>query len=299
MLNLFPWDPNYVEHCSPVLRQNHLAVFYKGYGNWLGHPVRAFAAPLNTSIHGEITYTYPVLGGVEVSGWADDSHLTGGKGWILLSNDDGQIVGFGRKLPAGLPETVDNSRTPPSLGWVGFVSLNYAVKNVTAYVIGKRGLFALRGATPISPLQVISPKDSGAQLKGVQWQMHRSWTRGEPPPYIPYGRAPSTPIYNSWSGNDGNTGHIVSSSFAAPPEACLVLRVLQGYHSGGLSTEIMDADTNQALADIPFQDAPKQWTFWRITLPRSAKRLRILAEDSGKDWGEWIALASPTSCRPE
>jgi hypothetical protein len=79
MLNLFPWNPSYVEQCSPILRRDHLSVYYKGYGNWLGHRLNEFAKLVNAPVHGAITYTYPVLGGVEVGGWADDSQVLSAK----------------------------------------------------------------------------------------------------------------------------------------------------------------------------------------------------------------------------
>jgi hypothetical protein len=297
MLNLFPWNPSYVEQCAPILRRDHLSLYYKGYGNWLGHGLNEFAKLVNAPVHGAITYTYRVLGGVEVGGWADDSQVFGAKHWILLSSDTGQIVGFGRRLPAGFPEALDNIATPLSLGWAGFVSLKYPVREIAAYVVTRRGLVPLTRPMPAPQLAVASAQETGPPLPGIQWERDPSWTPGEPPPYVPYGSAPSGPIYNSWSGSDANTGRIWSSSFSAPSDGCLIVPVLQGYHSDGLSAEVIDADTNQVIASIPFQNAPKQWTFWRIPVPTQAKHLRIRAQDDGRNWGEWLALGTPASCR--
>jgi hypothetical protein len=298
MLNLFPWNPGYVELCSKILREGHLSVFYKGYSNWLGHPVRAFAEPLSSFAHGEITYSYPVLGGVEVAGWVEDSHEPGDKGWVLLSSESGQIVGFGRRLPAGYPDELGNPETPASLGWVGFINLRYPVEKITCYLITKRGLLPFPRSVPMPELQVVARKYAGHALENVRWQMDSGWAQGEPPETVPYGAGPATPIYNSWSGNDAHVGRIASSIFSAPSDGCLILPVLQGYHSGGLSAELTDADSNELLASIPFQDGPKQWMFWRVSFAPSVRHLRITAEDNGRNWGEWMALGAPSSCLP-
>lgn len=297
MLNLFPWNPDYVELCSKILREGHLSVFYKGYANWLGHPVHAFGAPVNSFARGEITYTYPILGGVEVSGWIEDSQQSGSKGWLLLSSQTGQIVGFGRKLPAGYPDELANPETPASLAWAGFINLKYPAEKITCYLITKRGLLPFPRSMPMPQLQVVARQYAGHELENVRWQMDSGWAPGAPPETVPYGAAPATPIYNSWSGSDAHVGRITSSIFSAPGNGCLILPVLQGYHSAGLSAEVADADTSQVLTSIPFQDAAKQWMFWRIPFSPSVKHLRIIAEDNGRNWGEWMAIGSPSSCQ--
>jgi hypothetical protein len=296
MLNLFPWNPGYVELCSKILREGHLSVFYKGYGNWLGHPVRAFGAALNSFAHGEITYTYPVLGGVEVAGWIEDSHGPDDKGWLLLASENGEIVGFGRRMPAGYPDEVRNPETPVSLGWAGFINLRYPVEKISCYLITKRGLLPFRRTMPMPQFRVAARKDVGHALENVQWQLDSGWAPGEPPETVPYGAAPTTTIYNSWNGSDAHMGRIASSIFSAPSDGCLILPVLQGYHSGGLSAELINADSNEVLTSIPFQDAAKTWMFWRVPFTPSIKHLRIIAEDKGSDWGEWIAVGGPSSC---
>lgn len=298
MLNLFPWNPGHVELNSNILREGRLSVFYKGYSNWLGHPVRAFGMPVCSFVHGEIKYTYPVLGGVEVSGWVEDSHEPGDKGWMLLASENGQIVGFGRRLPAGYPEELDNGETPASLGWVGFINLKYPAEEITCYLITKRGLLPFRRSVPLPKLKVAARNDAGRALEDFRWQIDSGWAAGVPPEILPYGAAPATSIYNSWSGSDAHVGRIASSIFSAPNDACLILPILQGFHSGGLSAELTDADSNEVLTSIPLQDAAKQWIFWRISFAPSAKRLRVTAEDNGRDWGEWIAVGAPSSCLP-
>jgi hypothetical protein len=104
-------------------------------------------------------------------------------------------------------------------------------------------------------------------------------------------------VYSSWSGSDKNTGRISSSDFAAPVNACLILPIVNGVVATRLSTEILDADKNEVIATAPFQNGSRGWAFWRISIPARVKRLRITAEDSGTNWGEWLAIGTPKECR--
>lgn len=290
-------DSQSVSVWAAGLRKNDLSVFYQAHSKWLGHAAGGFAPLRESVVPGEITYTFPVLNGVEVAGWADESELRRRTGWILLVNENGQIAGFGRKLPAGFPGFFDNPRTPPALGWAGFINLSYATKYFSAYVIDRRGLFPIQGSAPVPEVQVIAWQTAGPQIQGIGWQMDPKWTPNNLPPHAALGQGPSGPIYGSWSGDDRNTGRIMSSVFPAPANGCLVLPVLQGPRAGGLSTSLMDSDTNQILASVPFQNTAKQWVFWRLPFPPSVRHLRIVAEDKGKDWGEWLAIGNPSQCK--
>jgi hypothetical protein len=295
-LNIFP-DPPAVNYWAKGLRENHLSVFYKGLTNWIGRPARSFAIRVDSTVPGEITYTFPVLDGVEVAGWVDGSELRGSTKWILLTNESGEIAGFGTKLPAGFPPVVQNPRTPPSLGWVGFVNLKCPVKQISAYLVKNGSLLAIHGFVPVPPVQVILWPQAGPQIQGLHWQMDPAWTVNGLPPRILRGQGPPGAIYSSWSGTDANAGRITSSIFAAPENACVVLPLIQGPRRGGLSAGIVDADTNQVLASVPFQDTPKQWVFWRLPFAATVKHVRIVAEDSGKQWGEWLAIGNPSFCK--
>lgn len=149
LLYLFPWRPATVEIWSRGLRDSHLSVFYKSYRGWLGHPVNSFGLSRQPRVPGEITYASPVAGGLELAGWVEWSQLRNSSGWLLLVSDTGQIVGIGRKLPAGFPRAVRNLRTPESLGWVGFVNSKYAAASLRAYVIAKQGLVPLEGSIAV------------------------------------------------------------------------------------------------------------------------------------------------------
>jgi hypothetical protein len=294
-LNLFP-ESAAVNFWMPAIRDNHLSVFYKPRSKWLGRPIRDFAIPAEATVPGEITYTFPVLGGVELSGWVDTAQLRTYSGWLLLANEAGRIAGFGRKLPAGFPYALENPRTPFSLGWVGFANLKYPAKSIRAYLIRPAGLFPLAGSMPVPDVQLTTAQEAGPRIPGLSWHMDNGWAASNLPQNRFFGQAPQQPFYSTW-GDDTRTGRITSSVFSAPANACVILPELQGPRADHLFAGIVDSDTNQVIAEARFQNTAKAWTFWRFPLPDSAKRLRIVAEDNGRAWGEWLAIGNPSLCR--
>ncbi len=294
ILNIFP-DPISPGIWASALRDFDVSVFYRNPSKWLGKDKDRFASLLKDVIPGEITYIFPVTGGIEIGGWFDDFGTRGGTGWILLGNEDGKIVGFGKKLPAGYPDALDNPRTPPSLGWVGLVNLRYPAKEVSAYVIKKRGLVPLQGAIAVPELQAVAWEPGRVRVQGIDWEKTGNWKANDLPQHVPFGHGTAL-FYSSWVGNDANTGRIFSSVFNAPANGCVILPVLQGPRAGGLSTELINADSGRVISAIPFQNAPQTWKFWRVPIDASVKNLRIVGEDQGTGWGEWLAIGSPLLC---
>ena len=297
MVNIFPWHTLRAENWAAALRDGNFSVYYKGHRRWLGRQAHSFAALSTNRIPGEITYTFPVLNGIEVAGWADATQAHGRASWILLANESGRIVGFGRQLPAGFPRAVQNFRTPAQFGWVGFVNSSYPVKSIQAYFISKQGLSALDGSTAAPDIQLIAGQQAGPEIPRIEWQRDKTWTANRLPQDRYYGVAPSSPVYSTWNGYGGDTGRILSSSFPAPANRCVIVPVLQGPRADHLSVGIVDADTDRVVASIPLQSSPQQWNFWRMPLGSEVKNLRVAAEDNGKEWNEWLALGNPRQCQ--
>jgi hypothetical protein len=297
MLGVFP-DPVSAELWSKGLRDNHLSVFYKTHAKWLGRPAEQFARKVNAVLPGAVTYTLPVRDGVEVAGWFDtfDTNFRHAQ-WILFTNEAGQIVGFGRKLPAGFPNSIDSPDTPPSLGWAGFINLKYPLKTFHAFVIDKRGLIPLKSSITIPDEQIADWRQVGVPIAGIQWQMDPGWTRDGIPPDWPFGHPPAGPVYGSWSSKDAKTGQLLSSAIARPDDGCMILPILQGPGGAGLSASIVDAANNHAIAHAWFNNGANAWRFWRMQIPAGVKQVRIDAEDRGKDWGEWLAVGNPANCK--
>jgi hypothetical protein len=248
-------------------------------------------------VPGEITLTYPVDSGVEIAGWADMSGSNRSYRWVLLGNERAQIVGFGEKLPAAFPGTIRSSKTPPSLGWVGFVNLHYATEFVSAYLIDERrsGLIPIGSPTILPNTESASLQQMGVNVPGLTWSGDTNWAAGRLPLVTP-GDKPNGAIYSSWYGSDRNTGELESSVFGRPDNNCLILPVLHGPRVPGLSVNLMDADSNQPIASAPMVDDDTVWNFWRVPIPTASRHLRLQAVDAGMGWGEWVAIANPAEC---
>ncbi len=295
---IFP-DPGFVLHFLPEMRENHLSIYYKPRDKWLGRPLETFSPLHSNPIPGEITYTYPLHSGFEVAGWADESAERRSYDWVVLANEGRQIVGFGRRIPAGFPDSARGIRTPPSLGWVGFVNLSVKTKSVFAYVLDshRRGLFPIAGSFPVPLLAPATLDEAGASIPGITWQKDPSWMTGGLPLHVDFGAAPAGPVYSSWGGSDAHTGKMSSSPFAAPASGCLILPVLHGPSADGLSVDLRNAATGEVMASAPMQSRDTQWEYWRVSIDESVKHLLVDARDEGRDWGQWVAVAVPLQCR--
>ena len=77
----------------------------------------------------------------------------------------------------------------------------------------------------------------------------------------------------------------------------MVLPVLQGPSTSGISVRILNAETGEKLTDIPMQGGDSSWKFWRIALYPAINRILIAVDDEGSDRGQWIAVSDPRQCR--
>lgn len=300
-------SPDFIMQYVPELRQQHLSIYYKGRDRWLGKPLTQFSPVSKAVISGEITNTFPVKGGVEIMGWADSSQLRLADNtqlrrtytWVALANESGRIVGFGRRIAAGFPSNLLSDTLPGSLGWVGFANSSVPAQSISAYAVDSRrgGLFKIPGSISMPALQHGSLEESTGMLPEVTWQKDAIWTENTLPPRVLVGETPPGVTYGSWSGNDANRGQIVSSTFETPANGCLILPVIHGPRVHGLSAEIIDVDTAKPIASAPMQDDDTTWEYWRIPLSPAVHHLREVARDDGPGWGEWLAIATPLTCR--
>lgn len=291
-------SPEFIMQYVPELRAQHLSIYYKGHDRWLGKPLSRFSRVLDITIAGQITNTYPVRGGIETTGWADATGLRRSYTWIVLTNENGRIIGFGRRLAAGFPAILASDNTPSSLAWAGFTNLSIPTQSISAYAVDSRrgGLYQISGSVPIPVLRQGSLEETAGNIPEITWQKSKIWTRALPG-RVEFGQVPPGEVNASWSGNDANEGDLISSSFVSPPNGCLTLPVLHGPKTGGLSVTVMDADTAQPVAKAPMQDGDTRWEYWRVPVPATVRHLRVVASDKGKAWGEWVATANPLTCR--
>lgn len=232
-------------------------------------------------------------------GWADGSPIRRSYTWVLLANEQGRIVGFGRRLGAGFPAILVSDNTPPSLAWVGFANRLIPATSISAYAVDTRrgGLFRITGSVPVSALLSSSLNEASGMIAGVTWQKDSIWSENYLPARVVFGQIPPGSSYGSWSGSDANRGQIISSTFVNPPNACVILPILHGPEGGGLSVELIDSDTGQAIVSAPMQNGDTRWEYWRVPLSPSVHHLRVVARDQGDSWGEWLAVATPLTCR--
>ncbi len=146
---IFP-DPAFVITHLPILRSHKLSIYAGGYTQWLGKPLASFSR-VGGSASGAITFTFPVQSGLELAGWADESHKNVLGSWLVFTNQEQRIIGFGRRFTYGLPLGIPSSKVPASIGWYGFVNLEYPATSVSAYLIRHNHLDRIPGSVPIAP----------------------------------------------------------------------------------------------------------------------------------------------------
>ncbi len=289
---IFP-QPEFTFDLLDYFREHRMSIFASHRYQWVGQPADKFSQPIPETAIGHVSYVFPVLGGLEVVGWLDTSGQHLQPQWILLTNEKRQIVGFGRKLPAGFPSYLNAPDVPYSLAWAGFVDLQIRSQTYSAYVVTKAGFLRIQGSFSPPSVSSAARKDLGPVLSGIQWQTGSGWALSAALTPLRFDTPPPGRIYSSLSGTTP-TGRIVSSTFAAPANGCLILPVLHGPSIVGQSVDILDADTGSVLMHAPMQNEDVQWEFWRWSVPSSVKHLRISASD--EDAGAWTAISDPTEC---
>jgi hypothetical protein len=293
---VFP-SADFVKGYLPVLQKNRLSIYYKWQGRWLGKNAMLYGGFVSERTPGVITLLYPVTGGVEILGWADESRLRRSYKWVLIVDELMKVVGFGEKLPAGFPRSLTDMRTPSSLAWVGFVNTKFSPKTITAYLVDLRsGLIRIGEPVPVPTVHVASLHDLGALIQKVDWSGEEASDAARLPMQLSVG-VPGGPVHSTWHGSDANTGTWQSSVFSAPKEHCLIMPVIHGPTVAGLAVTLLDGDLNAVIAEAPMLDSSQSWNFWRIPVPENVHRLRITASDEGRGWGQWVAVSDPTQCR--
>ncbi len=292
---IFP-SPEFVDLYLPALKKNRIGIFCREHDKWFGQDLASFGAMQKAKIPGVITYTYPVEHGLEVVGWVNSDDARDPFPRIFLANERGQVVGFGRRPAAGFPADLRSLKTPEQESWVAFVNLAIPSRSVSAYAATRHVLAAIEGVATVPAFDAAAADDAGAPVENIVWHMDKTWALNGIPVLPVYGWLPSSAAYSSWHEHDENTGQIVAE-FATPANGCVVLPVLHGPSIGGVSAQLVDADSGTVLADLPFRDRDALWSLWRVPLNSGMKRLRFVATDNGRDWGQWLAVSTPMSCR--
>ncbi len=156
--SIFP-NLAFVTRFSRVLQLRHLSIYHNGPAEWLGTPISEFLNDFGPAQNGALTFTFPVNGGLELAGTANiPPYLSLTDPQIVFFNAQGQLIGFGRHLRAGVPHQLAHAWPAAPLQWVGFVNLSFDARSVRAYLVTGPRLFPLEIQIP-----AIAPFSPGAR----------------------------------------------------------------------------------------------------------------------------------------
>ncbi len=291
-------DLQILEMLRARLEASQLSIYYHARSRWLGHPAARFA-PVRPGISGAIAAAYPAGPGVQITGWADDSRLRLPFTRVVITDESGAIRGFGQRFLDGFPITASIPDFPGSLGWAAYIPPDLAGKKIFASIIDPRkfGLMPVATGFRVPHVAVANPKQAGPMLTGIDWTLNLETPDDHLPAGRPKGDLPSGPVHSTYGGSDAAAGVIRTSVFGRPKDGCLILPVFNGPTVNGLSARLEDAATGVILENLPLRDSRSEWHFWRVEVPSRSRMLRFVAQDDGRGWGQWVALANPMACQ--
>ncbi len=137
---LYP-DPPFVETMLARLKDQRLSIYWQGRNQYLGHSLRSIGpVRADERVQGMIVDSTPIESGLQIRGWADRSGRNLPSVSLVLADESGKIVGFGRQFAAGFPPAFASRNIPSSLAWIGFVSSDRLRSGtVSAYVEAPSG----------------------------------------------------------------------------------------------------------------------------------------------------------------
>ena len=294
---IFP-SPEFVDLFAPPLRSQHLAMFMLRHDRWLGLKLSDFGDPMpDKTIAGGITHLAAVEKGTEVVGWVDTADLRNPYPLILLANEKGQVVGWGRRPAAGFPADWRTPETPPHEAWIAYANSAIPSKSISAWAVAGHGkrhpVLPIEGVRALPAIEGAPKADVRGLIPDVTLRVDRTWGQGAIPVPPLWGWQPPATPYNSWQERDDHTGQFVAE-FAPPANGCVSAGVLHGPSIGGLSAQFIDADTGTVLANFPLREHDNVWSVWKVYT--HVRRVRFVATDNGKEWGQWIAVSGPLFC---
>ena len=288
-------EPSLVERDLALLRRARLSIFSGSQPRFLGEPLKKVAGGIRSLKAGAVTRIFPVVSGLEITGWA----AGGASGFeqVLFTDESDTVIGLGRRW--GLPAELATAGVHAGTAWLGFISAKFPAKRFSAYVLdpGGQELWRLPKTYEAPVITQVAAADVGPEIKSVAWQMDPSWTRGGTGPDNLYGPTPSGLVYGTGRAAAGRMGQIASSGIPSPKGNCLIIPVLHGWSTAGLSVELLDSETGRSLGQVPMLDGDIHWSFWRMPIAVGTKSVRFVASDADQTRDQWLAIASPAECR--
>jgi hypothetical protein len=296
---LYP-DPSFVAQFGPLLQQKGLSIYASGQHHLLGKSIGAvFGVPVRGQCVGAAFSNSLLRGGIRVGGWAFDLVEKLAPRQIILANTLGTIVGLGQTRHSGCPFNGNLYHGPAGNQWVAFVRRDGIYKELQPYALIDGDRLACPLGEPISiPVGWwADPEELADPIPAPQWHADPAWTVNGFHPSV--GVLSTGTAYGSWSGNDANTGKLVSTPIDISGHSCVAVAIAHGPDIEGQSVELQDSDTGKTLAMIPLDRLNDSWRFWAVELNWSeVKQIRITATDNGQAWGQWVAVGQPRWCNP-
>jgi hypothetical protein len=154
----------------------------------------------------------------------------------------------------------------------------------------------ITAAFRVPPISVADRPDKILLLPNITWNRT---VEGGPLDAVPdptLVNVPEGTVSGTYGGADSFTGIVRSSPFLAPPNRCVVVPLLTGPRAEGLSARLEDARTGATVEPLPVRDNRNGWHYWKVQIGPEVKTIRIVIEDAGRNWGEWLATATPYAC---
>jgi hypothetical protein len=291
---------------AEILREYDKSVFTEPRAAWAGHNL----AQIGPMRPGECQGAFDVLtrspfgalDGLRAAGWAWDLKARRAARDVVLADDGGRVIGFGRSGERR-PDVRQLLRYPWSIdsGWVGIARVEPG--GLHAFAVLHDGAVCevgVKSAAALPPQLGIAAESSarvGPALATATFGGGPAWTldgapsaTGRPPP--------EARAYSSWSGADKNTGFITFGPLNAAP-AEIMIGLITGPDTTGQSILVKDADTSEVLGALqPIKTIA--WTWVRLTLPDAARGRRVIIQgvDHGADWGQWMGVTDPHAVSP-
>jgi hypothetical protein len=149
--------------------------------------------------------------------------------------------------------------------------------------------------SPLSNLQFkeITEGEAGPLINEVKWKAEPAWTLNSHYPDV--GNLSSGQMWSSYGGEDSKTGRIITGPLTPRSAGCLVIPVAHGPSVDHLSVALFDNASGQQIAAVPVDPLRHRWQLYQIRY-NPAATVRLMADDRGVAWGQWLAVGQPRSC---
>ena len=191
---------------------------------------------------------------------------------------------------------------------VGFVRADEVPGAVQAHATGGDHSKVCSPGAAVNPpqLRVATPDRMGSAVGVSEWNADPTWTSDGLPSGFPALQLLGGRTYSSFSGNDANQGMLTVGPFSIENRGCFILpvahgrpprRSVVGLHRSARRGCRLPESGKIVQPIFPWYGAGTNWRYWAIEVQPPVKMVRIVAEDRGSGWGQWLAVGEPHWCR--